>query len=506
MSKTYHAIFFGGNPQLTGGRNIAGYRLRTSLRNHGYELLVVDTAPLMKPGEIIKLLENTVTAETLVLGFSTVWLDSFNWEVWEDPITWITDDFFNTIKEKFPHVKIVAGGTGGTQVRGSVTIVKNASWVFNGFSDDSFYRLLDLLSNKPDHGLIYNYYLGPHAPKGQNVVNSNTHHQIPNPDYVETLFDKEDEFHSYQPMPLEVSRGCIFRCSFCGHPFQGAKDWDSYIRTPENLAQELRRNYEMFGTTRYSLMDDTFNDSMEKLDRLHRAIDIAKLPNFEFMAYIKAELLVTKPDMIEKLKQLGLKAGYIGVESMNNTTRKIIKKGMDIDRVTDALYNLQSLTDARLQGSFIVGLPGEKPDDLIKTYEFVLNSRNKLFHAWEFQALGIFYDNKLKGASEIDRSPEKFGYTVSDVKPESWANWKGEFFDRDSAKRLANELNGKSRQYQMVAGWQLPIAWQLNIPQWEVDTKTVTELNLWRRARNNTRERAVELLKKYNVDTPSKLL
>ena len=353
MKKIYHAIFFGGNPQLTGGRNIAGYRLRTSLRNHGYELLVVDTAPLMKPEEIIKLLENTVTAETLVLGFSTVWLDSFNWEVWEDPITWITDSFFNTVKEKFPNVKIVAGGTGGTHVRGAKLISDHSSWIFNGFSDDSFYRLLDLLTNKPDHGLQYK------LENGKSIVDSNVTHQIPNPDYVETIFETDDLFYDHQPMPLEVSRGCIFRCSFCSHPFQGAKDWDSYIRTPENLAEELRRNYDMFGTTRYSLMDDTFNDSIEKLDRLHRAIDLAKLPKFEFMSYIKAELLVTKPEMIPKLKELGCKAGYIGLESMNNQSRKIIKKGMDIDRVIDSLYKLRQDADTRIQASFIVGLPEE---------------------------------------------------------------------------------------------------------------------------------------------------
>jgi hypothetical protein len=494
MKKIYHAIFFGGNPQLTGGRNIAGYRLRTSLRNHGYELLVVDTAPLMKPEEIIKLLENTVTAETLVLGFSTVWLDSFNWEVWEDPITWITDSFFNTVKEKFPNVKIVAGGTGGTHVRGAKLISDHSSWIFNGFSDDSFYRLLDLLTNKPDHGLQYK------LENGKSIVDSNITHQIPNPDYVETIFETDDLFHDHQPMPLEVSRGCIFRCSFCSHPFQGAKDWDSYIRTPENLAEELRRNYDMFGTTRYSLMDDTFNDSIEKLDRLHRAIDLAKLPNFEFMSYIKAELLVTKPEMIPKLKELGCKAGYIGLESMNNQSRKIIKKGMDIDRVIDSLYKLRQDADTRIQASFIVGLPEESEEEIRKTHEFVMSTRGQLFHNWEFQALGIFYDRNLQGSSEIDKNPEKFGYTVKDKRPETWAYWENKFMNKHSAIKLANELNVQSIPYQKIAGWLLPIAWHLNIPQDQIDNNTVHELKLWRRARDNTRHRAAQQLTDFGCN------
>ncbi len=494
MNKTYHAIYFGGNPQLTGGRNIAGFRLRTSLRNHGYELLVVDTAPLMKAEEILSLLDKAVTAETLVIGFSTVWLDSFNWEVWDDPISWITHDFFNSIKQKFPNVKIVAGGTGDVHVRGARMICHHSSWIFNGFSDDSFYRLLDLLSGKPDHGLKYR------EEDGKCIVDSNVTHQIPNPDYVETFFDKEDKFYSHQPMPLEVSRGCIFRCIFCSHPFQGAKDADSYIRTPENLANELRRNYEMFGTTRYSLMDDTFNDSMEKLDRLHRAIDLAKLPSFEFMSYIRAELLVTKPEMIPKLKELGCRAGYVGLESMKNSTRKIIRKGTDIERVIDALYKLRECADTRIQASFIVGLPGETIDDLIKTYRFVTSTKYKLFHNWEFQALGIFYDKNLRGSSEIDNNPEKFGYTVTNKNPESWADWKNNIMDKKFAIDFASELNKKSRLDQKVGGWLLPIAWHLNIPQNEIDTKTVHKLNIWRRARDDTRARAVECLRQFGVN------
>jgi hypothetical protein len=494
MSKIYHAIFFGGNPQLTGGRNIAGFRLRTTLREHGYEMLVVDTSPLMKPDEIIKLLEKTVTVETLVLGFSTVWLDSFNWEVWEDPISWITDNFFNTIKAKFPNVKIVAGGTGALHVRGAKIIANHSSWVFNGFSDDSFYRLLDLLSNKPDHGLQYRIF------EDKCVVDSNVTHKIISPDQVETLFEPEDLFHSYQPMPLEVSRGCIFRCSFCSHPFQGAKDWDSYIRTPENLASELRRNYEMFGTTRYSLMDDTFNDSMEKLDRLHRAIDLAKLPKFEFMAYIKAELLATKPEMIPKLKELGCKAGLVGVESMNNNTRRMIRKGMNIDRVIDALYKLREEADTRIQASFIVGLPGESEDEIRKTHEFVMSTRYKLFHNWEFQPLGIYYDKNLHGSSEIDNNPEKFGYTIKNRIPESWAYWENEFMNQRSSIKIGGELNTLSRPYQKIGGWLLPIAWHLNVSEEQIDNNTVGQLNLWRRARNDTRHRAVEQLKQFNCN------
>ena len=70
-------------------------------------------------------------------------------------------------------------------------------------------------------------------------------------DELETEYELEDNFKDFQPLPLEVSRGCIFKCAFCSHPFLGKKSYD-YIRSPESLAKEIKRNYELFKTTRYS--------------------------------------------------------------------------------------------------------------------------------------------------------------------------------------------------------------------------------------------------------------
>lgn len=185
---------------------------------------------------------------------------------------------------------------------------------------------------------------------------------------------------------------------------------------------------------------------------------------------------------------------------MNNKSRKIIKKGMDIDRVIDSLYKLRQDVDTRIQASFIVGLPEENEEEIRKTHEFVMSTRGQLFHNWEFQALGIFYDKNLQGSSEIDKDPEKFGYIVKDKKPETWAYWENKFMNKHSAIKLANELNLKSIPYQKIAGWLLPIAWHLNISQDHINNSTVSELNLWRRARDDTRNRAIRQLKDFGCN------
>jgi hypothetical protein len=494
MTSEYDAIFIGGNKHLSGGRILAGYRLRTEGRKQGYETLVIDTAPSMTYDELMLLLENVTTKKTLIFGFSIAWIDAYN----PLDINWIDDRFFNELKSKFPNIKFVCGGPGNPWIVGSHIIHRNCDWSLIGFSDVSYTKLLDMFSGKPNHGL--KYFVDTDT--GKKVVQSDINHKITNPNDIETVLDLEDGFLSYQPIPLEVSRGCIFRCSFCSHPFQGAKDYDSYQRTSESLANELKRNYEYFGTTRYSLMDDTFNDSMEKLDRLHKAIDIAKLPDFKFMSYLKPELLVTKPEMIDKLKSLGIAAGYVGLESMNNASRKIVKKGMDFGRVADSIKLLKQKTNVKLEASFIIGLPEDTIENQHNTLEYMIQNQNEFCATWMFQPLGIYNDKHGKGNSDIDNNPNKFGYEIissnNTLNHEgSFVHWKNNNMDGPTAKELAMNLNVKSRSIRKLGGWSVPTAWHLGISETEIESKTVMDLKIPLESVASERNRAIEFLNKY---------
>ena len=497
MIKEYDAIFIGGNRHLVGGRILAGYRLRTEGRKYGYETLVVDTGPSMTSYELISLLEKVITKKTILLGFSTAWLDGY--KPWSN-VEWISDDFFNQLKNKFPHAKLVSGGPGGPWVDGSTTIYKNSDWSLVGFSDIAYTKLLDLLSGKKDHGL--KYFVDTN--NGKKVVQSDSNHVIINPNDIETVLEPDDKFLSHQPIPLEVSRGCIFRCSFCTHPFQGAKDFDSYQRTPESLANELKRNFEYFGTTRYNLMDDTFNDSMEKLDRLHRAIDLAKIPDFKFTSYIKPELLVTKPGMIDKMKALGIEGGFVGLESMNPIARKSIKKGMQFDKVADAIKLFKQRTNVKLMGSYITGLPGDTIDSQHATQAYMIKNQDDFCATWTFQSLIMYIDNYGNSTSEMARDPTKFGYEVFKKIPRIISNtgnflyWKNEYMDSTISGKLTMQLNTDARSVQRAGGWFVSTAWHMGISDIDIETKRIIDLKLLK-GPVFERTRAIEFLKKFSL-------
>lgn len=489
----YDAIILCGSKSEMSGRNIAGFRLRTAAKKLGYNILVIDSASAMTSIELEETLNAVITEKTLALGISTVWLDGAGNN---SEIDWLNKGIFNRLRENFPKLKIVAGGVGLLKMRGSMSLYMAADWHVTGFSDDSFPRLLMLLEGKPGHQL--KYFLDSN---GKKTIESNKYHQIHSPDDIETEFEIGDGFLSHQPLPLEVSRGCIFRCAFCNHPFQGAKDYDSYIRTSESIARELRRNYELFGTTRYSLMDDTFNDSIEKLDRLKKAIDIAKLPNFEFQCYTKPELLVTKPEMIDQLISLGIVGGFAGIESFNLQARKSMNKGMSVHKVFDALEKLNSKSSkVKLHSSIILGLPGDTTEDFYKWQEYFIQNQTILFKSWEYIPLGIYTPSKADDESNylspLEKNPESYGYTFLERKEGFYSLWSNGHVNAKEATDIAVKLNNQTRKIAKPGGWHVSTAWHVGVDTKDMN-KTISSLNLGPRCRDQARQRAIDTHKKF---------
>jgi hypothetical protein len=452
MKNNEGILFFGQSWEMA-GRGISGARLRTAAQRAGYNVKIIDYVADLTTDQILTVIESSYTTTTKFIGFSTSWIED-NTNAKE--FAWYNEDFFNKIKERYPKLLVI---TGGHDELNRNLLMKFSNYHFHGYSDNTFVEFLKMINGVWNHRLIITD--NKHKGSTGRYIDSNNTDPVRHPDEIETVFELEDNFESYQPVPIEVSRGCIFRCGFCRHPFQGKKDYESYQRTPESLALELKRNYDLFGTTRYTVMDDTFNDSIEKINRLRKAVDLANLPKFEFVAYIKPELLVTKPEMIPMLADLGLRGAYFGIESFNMESRKAIGKGTNIGKVLDAANAMASYNNNQilLHASFIVGLPHESPEEICKTQEYMI-SNNSPFRSWIYQTLGIRNDGITSKDSQsiFDKNFEAYGYQI----PLNSGNWSNEYFTRMSAVKLTDMLNLQSLPFQRFGGWRVAGAWHIN--------------------------------------------
>jgi hypothetical protein len=460
----YDAVIIGGISYDKFGRPLGPYRLRTAAGKHGYAVKVIDCAWAFTEEQLISLLQKLITVNTRVLGISAAWFDR---HVDNSANIWATDSFFKKIRSIYPDLEIV---TGGTKINLIPLLFSNSDWFITGFSDIAFVKLLDYIYRRDTKLFFW-------KESGVKIIKGDSHYPVINMDELETVFEIDDGFQFFQPMPLEVSRGCIFKCAFCTHPFLGKKTYE-YIRTPESLASEIERNYRLFGTYRYTISDDTFNDSYEKIDILQQAVNMANLKKFEFVSYIRPELLVTKNEMISKLIDLGLKGCHLGIESLNDGARKSIGKGMDISRVLNVVEELRK-NDVRIHASFIVGLPDETKNDIITTTDFLINNRNKYFHSWNFNGLGLMRGVSGETYSLIEKDPGSYGYETSVQKDSIWLGWRNSIgMTNTQANELAKICNSKSYAYQKFAGWTLAQAWFHNVPQVQIDHATFPSVKI----------------------------
>lgn len=475
----YHAIIIGGISNDSIGRALGPYRLRTAAERHGYNVKVIDYAWALTDSQLLHVLSKIISADTKIFGISTSWFEPEN-------NRWASEKFFLEFKKLFPLVEIVIGGTKSAI---NPFLKKYTSWFFTGFSDISFVKLLDYLV-KGEPVLRHMRDLNNFHIK---VVDSDLNFAVRNMDDIETIWRPEDNFKAYQPLTIEMSRGCIFKCAFCVHPFLGKKSFD-YIRSPESIARELKRNYELFGTQRYMITDDTFNDSIVKLDRVRRAIDIAKIPNFEFTSYIRPELLHTKPEMIPILRDMGLRGAHIGLESLNHQARKVIGKGMDVNLVYDAVEKLNEGSLVKSHATIIMGLPDDTEEDFYKWNEFLLSRQQSLFRGWRYFALGINYSLDGDAYSLIEKDPAKFGYQVTPKPDSALCEWKylktGLTFEK--CVKLSIQFNDDNYNLSKIGGWWVASAWYHNISDNDIENKTYAEIGMVELSKKNSQDRALE--------------
>lgn len=495
MKKNSSAIIIGGMPFEIYGRALGPYRVRTICEREGYSASVIDCAWAFEPHEFAEILDYVVGADTLIVGFSCTWRTESQSYTTQD---WINTNFILALKSKYPHVNIVLGVSNVSRL--DTGLMSVADWIVSGFSEDSLPKLLNHLSGLETD---LNYSTKKIQNKELNFINGNSDYIVKNMDLLETVFDPLDYFEPHQPLTIETCRGCVFSCAYCTYPFLGKKTYE-YIRSVESMAAEFRRNFNIFGTTRYIIADDTFNDSLEKISRVKEAVRQAELPNFEFVSYIRPELLHIKPAMIPALIDLGLKGAFFGIESFKDEARKAVGRSTPIKHVLDAIKELKSQGDVRTHASMIVGLPGDTREDILNWKHNLISG--ELFNSWGAGPLILSNTNlqqtiNFKGSiqseenrSAIEKDPAKYKYSVSQSSGRIEAHWRNDHMSFQEAKEIASQLHNETDEFQSVGGWTLGSAWYHGATVKQIANPKMKKLDSNKLGMLSGKERTVKIL------------
>lgn len=443
---------------------IGAYKCAYQLREQGYSCLVVDHLHSFTLDEFSKILDLAMGKDTYAVGFSSTFFQTVNEKRPDgltvyDPMVSVDDHFFpqgkvfedtaiNLIKQKNNNCKIVLGG-----VRAHANVQnKHIDYSIIGFAEISILNLANhLIKQTPLTNSTKNLW-------GVTVIDDKFASSY---DFKNSKFRWEDtDIVNAKVLPLEISRGCIFKCKFCSYPMIGKKNLD-FVRDIEILRDEMQSNYDRFGISIYYIIDDTFNDNDSKLDTILAAVNQLTFKP-KFWAYTRLDLLTTRKH-VDKLYKIGLCGMYFGIESLNPSTAKAIGKGFDRTKQIETIRHIRKKykNEIIMHGSFIVGLPNESIESVTDTFNKLLSEEIPL-HTFRFAGLWLDRDTKVNWISEFSKNYTDYGYQVDPSKSDDiyGMKWANKYMNRATAIELADKFN---RQVYTTNRYHVPgqLVWAL---------------------------------------------
>jgi radical SAM superfamily enzyme YgiQ (UPF0313 family) len=348
----------------------------------------------MTAEERMNLYKKFITHETKIVGYAPFLLLNKlqRFDHGEELCARILDE----VKENFPWVKIVVGGPvfNWYMAKGINMISTKVDAVFEGEGENSFLKYCDYVFKK-----------GAHPP----FTIKNSVKVIPPSDQFDMQtcgmrFEKNDFIVAGESLPLEFSRGCIFKCKFCQYPHLG-KDKDDFNRPIESIKETLLYHYENFGTTRYHISDDTLNSHRERTKKFYEMTKTLPF-KLEYVGYVRLDLLDIWPEQQDLLPESGLVSCLFGIESLNENSCKQVGKGWGAKNHKTWITKMNKYwgDDVVMMCSLIAGLGTETPKDWTDTLNWFENSN---VHDYVFHPLMLSRKFKI---SEFEKNAEKYGY------------------------------------------------------------------------------------------------
>jgi len=172
--------------------------------------------------------------------------------------------------------------------------------------------------------------------------------------------------------PYESMRGCPFDCKFCSFPAASPK-WR--YKSAQKILADFERYLAENDVESIEAMDSTFTVPPTRLRELMQILPSAKIPRWS--CFSRANV-VTSSEFIDGM--LAAHCGHveIGFESMHDRTLKRMSKRVTAKQNRRA-YELLSNSDLGFGTCFMVGYPGETPEEFEVTRRFIVDEHSGRF-------------------------------------------------------------------------------------------------------------------------------
>lgn len=351
------------------------------LRSHNYDVKIIDAvgenvklyrkyemnSRLMIHGISLDEIIERIETETKYIGITSMFLHEYEMLI----------SLSEKIKEKFPHIKIIAGGENVTSLYEQIYKDTDAiDYCVLGEGEAKIIDLLYALENKIPvnevDGICYKHESKVVKTKlGKRLLNLD---QTPWPAW--DLINLEQYFaenlnsgvNRGRSIPMLTSRGCPYQCKFCSAP----EMWTTrYVtREPKDVVDEIE-----YYIKTYNIVNVDFHDLTSFITQkwIKEFCEIIEERNLKFTWQIPqgSRSEVITDETANLLYKSGCRNYTFAPESGSERLIKLMKKKLKIDKVIEAI-KIAKRNKMIVSANVIVGTPDETPADVWKTYIMVL--------------------------------------------------------------------------------------------------------------------------------------
>lgn len=381
-------------------RAAGAHKIATVLRQHNWDVEVLDFFDQFTLEQRKELLKSRIDTNTRFIGFSSffrAW-DHYQWEI----AKWL--------KDTYPDIKIIYGNSDVPQPPLPTQYI---DYFVGGYGEVA---ILEICKEITGNGANLKFDQRFNGTDFENKVIDaiNDYPAFPSPSLL-TTYEKRDFIEPWEWLTTEWSRGCKFQCKYCNYPILGVKD--DHSRQTEDYIYHLKRNYDEWGVTSYSIADETMNQDKAMIKRFAEAVD--KEIDFKITqhGFARADLLVSNEDTWDPLIKLGAVGHFYGVETFHKKAGSAIGKGMNPERLKEGLLKVKKYFGERShyrgQIALIFGLPYEPMSSMIESCNWL--KQNWSDQSSAFAPLEIPLNPNLGRTNYFTNTWERFGYRKIDI-------------------------------------------------------------------------------------------
>lgn len=159
---------------------------------------------------------------------------------------------------------------------------------------------------------------------------------------------------------ISISRGCPWnKCVFCQE-----SGTNTYYRTmsPARVVTEIKTAYELYGFKEIQFDNVQFPTNLKWLKEFKYLLEKNNI-KISWSCLSRVDLL--NEEKLSLMKESGCWNILVGIETFNKKAQLFLQKGMVENRLIE-MINYSRKIGIEITGSFIMGIPGERPRDVFK--------------------------------------------------------------------------------------------------------------------------------------------